>query len=58
MVGRHSKDRNGWLREVATARDALGIRRAAVQLEEALYGEDDAVKHCTSDKQCNMQHAI
>lgn len=37
--GGHPKDRHGWLREVATARDALGVRRAAVQLEEALFGE-------------------
>ncbi|CAN0392345.1 unnamed protein product, partial [Ectocarpus sp. 8 AP-2014] len=37
VTGRHSKDRHGWVREVATARDALALRRPAVQLERALY---------------------
>ncbi|CAM9142920.1 unnamed protein product [Ectocarpus sp. 12 AP-2014] len=37
VTGKHSKDRHGWVREVATARDALALRRPAVQLEEALY---------------------
>ena len=39
VAGGHTKDRAGWLREVATARDALAIRRATIQLEEAVYGE-------------------
>lgn len=40
VAGGHSKkSRQGWLHDVATARDALAVRRAAVQLEEALYGE-------------------
>lgn len=40
MAGGYYKDRGGWLRDVHSARDALAIRRAAIQLEEAVYGEE------------------
>lgn len=40
VAGGYYKDRGGWLRDVHSARDALAIRRAAIQLEEAVYGEE------------------